>query len=350
MASYTSTGGLRIVPPYYRQCATAVKERWRNRLLLDVLTAEFREYSENQHLQRIKNNQIIVHRRIKQQTLELRQEQLLSEKLKQGDVILRHVHVHEPPIVDAKIETVYEDDEVLVVNKPAGMPIHPVQNFHYNTMVEILKHGMGLAELRPCFRLDKVTSGICILAKSAAKAKEIQSAIRDKEVRKVYVARVVGKFPDSLVCEDDVVVVETKRGLTNGIDRKSATTEFSRLRYSSLLDESIVECRPLTGRTHQIRIHLRNLGFPIVNDQLYRHGMLAANQDYSDPDVFERIAKEAESARMEQFTGEFCEECGKRLFKEPEPEKLVLYLHAREYCHKENKWAYVTEYPEWTNI
>ncbi|KAG7817667.1 hypothetical protein KL928_003566 [Ogataea angusta] len=350
MASYTSAGGLRIVPPYYRQCATTVKERWRNRLLLDVLTTEFREFSEDQHLQRIKNNQITVQRRIKQQTLELRQDQLLSERLKQGDVIMRRVHVHEPPIVDAEIETVYEDEEVLVVNKPAGVPIHPVQNFYYNTMVEILKRQTGLDELRPCFRLDKVTSGICILAKSVAKAKEIQSAIRNKQVRKVYVARVAGDFPESAVCNDDVVIVETKRGPRDGIDRKSATTEFKRLKYSSVLDESIVECRPLTGRTHQIRIHLRNMGFPIVNDQLYRHGILATNEDYSDPDVFERIAKEAESSRKEQLTDEFCKECDKQLFKAPDPAKLVLYLHAREYYHEENKWAYVTEYPEWTKI
>ncbi|KAG7839571.1 hypothetical protein KL942_003182 [Ogataea angusta] len=310
MASYTSAGGLRIVPPYYRQCATTVKERWRNRLLLDVLTTEFREFSEDQHLQRIKNNQITVQRRIKQQTLQLRQDQLLSERLKQGDVIMRRVHVHEPPIVDAEIETVYEDEEVLVVNKPAGVPIHPVQKFYYNTM----------------------------------------SAIRNKQVRKVYVARVAGDFPESAVCNDDVVIVETKRGPRDGIDRKSATTEFKRLKYSSVLDESIVECRPLTGRTHQIRIHLRNMGFPIVNDQLYRHGILATNEDYSDPDVFERIAKEAESSRKEQLTDQFCKECDKQLFKAPDPAKLVLYLHAREYYHEENKWAYVTEYPEWTKI
>ncbi|KAH3669292.1 hypothetical protein OGAPHI_001413 [Ogataea philodendri] len=350
MPEYILRDGLRFVKPYYREKRVSVKGRWYGRFLLDVLGSEFRDTTVDIHREHIESGLVKVHRRIKKESVVFQQKSLFKHLLKNGDQIVTQMHWHEPPIVDAPIKVIYEDDDLVVVNKPSGIPIHPVRTYFYNTLVELLKQQVHASELKPCFRLDKVTSGICILAKKVSTAHEIQQGIRDKQITKVYVARVEGKFPEECVCNDDVLVVDSKRGLEHGVESRSATTQFKLVRYSEKLNQSIVECRPLTGRTHQIRIHLRNLGHPIVNDYLYKQGVFAANKDYSNPEVFDSLTKNAETTRKNQMSGSRCTECGTNLYLEPERSKLVLYLHAMEYYDNGGKWKYSTEQPDWCQI
>ena len=342
-------------------------------------------------------------------------------KIQRGDELTHLVHRHEPAvrisnntstvsnsnILDAPppIDILYEDDSLLVVDKPSTLPIHPCGAYHYNSLFEILSHwkpsSYGAGKLYTVYRLDRLTSGVVVLAKNAALARSLSQCIFDREgCEKIYLARVKGRFPLNLVngkgneswqfrresidaggdsaisppCINgvysetnmkhwkggvrvplhsaknsnaalgywfsdenekvlinvswrdissrasnvsaleilDMVKYESKTNqnkdqtnntpansitwlnfscpcrvsshkdgiceagdftnLTTDKDRKGikpAQTSFSLLTYDALTDTSVVLAKPITGRTHQIRLHLQKLGHPIANDHCY---------------------------------------------------------------------------------
>ncbi|GME85091.1 unnamed protein product [Ambrosiozyma monospora] len=397
---YVFRNGLRLVQPYYSTQPITVKGRWVNKTILQVFTSEFRDFTELQHRQSIISNQVKVTRTrtIKDPVTRKRHkciheftgDSLLSPQqvLKSGDLIHRTKHNHEIPVIGKPITVIHQDSELLVIDKPSGVPIHPVQKYYYNTITEILKNQMGLDQIHPCHRLDKLTSGVCILALNPEKAKQVQGQIKSKQVQKEYVARVsgiLGHVGDEFLCDDDVIVVDTKKGFKDGVCKKSARTRFKVLNVSETLGQCVVKCVPETGRTHQIRIHLRNLGCAIVNDPLYNvemNGLFGdvsgsgdgevanvdkkTESDTSDSGVggvygldkkqFDKLLDQANHKRDVLQTGERCDECGMPLYKEPNADDLVLYLHAFKYYTKEDtagdgpSWSFETELPDWANI
>ncbi|ODV84488.1 glycosyltransferase family 2 protein [[Candida] arabinofermentans NRRL YB-2248] len=259
--------------------------------------------------------------------LELKgEEALLVQPLIPGDIIVHTKHVHERPIVDSKIEIIYEDDVLIVINKPSGIPIHPAPSYFYNSN-----------------------------PKSAA---DFQEEIKGKLVKKEYLARVDGEFPTGVTeCSEDIVILDTKRRFESGITRKTALTIFERVAYDSSLNVSVVKCMPVTGRTHQIRIHLRDLGHPIVNDPLYNDnmkGLLAkgGEMDLTQRENFSHLEKKADNRRDQLLSGEICELCSSPLFKLPDLKAECMYLHAFKYYKDDvdNGWCYETEWPSWSQL
>lgn len=382
---YEIIDGIRYVKPYYQTIRTTVKTRWLKRTVLDVLSTEFRSFDASEYKKRMKDNQITVlhrNRLTKKERKELREQglpkgdnvkrigypEIMTYKMNDNDIIERFEHIHERSVIGTinDIEVIHEDSNVLVVNKPSGIPIHPVQNYFYNSFVKILeiegwpgrKETSIDYQLRPCYRLDKLTSGVCIFAKSNEVARNIQMDIQKREVQKVYLARVKGKFPSTgkIECSDDIIIFDTKKGRTDGITRKPATTIFTLIKYNPDLDESIVMCTPKTGRTHQIRIHLRNLKHPIVNDPLYGPGKLMSLEEDQNPneindEYFDKIQKQAILNRIEVESDNFCDLCGVILYTQTSKEDLIMFLHAFKYELKDSKgWSYQTTWPEWSNI
>ncbi|KAJ1671480.1 DRAP deaminase, partial [Spiromyces aspiralis] len=120
----------------------------------------------------------------------------LDAVFKNGDTMLHKTHRHEPPVTATSIEIVEEtDDGILVINKPASIPVHPSGRFAYNSIVSILKHVHGYKKLHPANRLDRLTSGLMVLGLTTEKARELEEAMRTRKVQKEYIARVVGEFP-----------------------------------------------------------------------------------------------------------------------------------------------------------
>lgn len=244
----------------------------------------------------------------------------------------------------------------MVANKPSSIPVHPTGRYYNNTLTELLKLQLDIPNIYPCHRLDKLTSGVLILGKTSKVAGEIQLQIKNRDVQKQYLARVTGQFPSQpLVCDIPVGNIDTKLGFECGVrDRKPATTEFTQLRYNPTLNESIVLCKPLTGRTHQIRIHLNYLNHPIVNDPLYgpsgskiRHELM--NSDVVTTEQFERLNQENMDRLITlKSTAGACEECGEELFDEPTKEELVLWLHAYKYSFDGQHFE--TAEPDWCDI
>ncbi|KFV94381.1 RNA pseudouridylate synthase domain-containing protein 2, partial [Eurypyga helias] len=189
--------------------------------------------------------------------------------LQNNDFLRNTVHRHEPPVTAQPIQILAEDDEVVVVDKPSSLPVHPCGRFRHNTVIFILGKEHDLKELHTIHRLDRMTSGVLMFAKTVAVSKKIDEQVRERQLEKEYVCRVVGEFPEhEVVCEEPILVVSYKVGVCR-VDPKGkfCKTIFQRLSYNG--KTSVVKCLPRTGRTHQIRVHLQYLGHPIVNDPIY---------------------------------------------------------------------------------
>ncbi|XP_041928898.1 RNA pseudouridylate synthase domain-containing protein 2 [Alosa sapidissima] len=258
--SYYFDGGLRKVRPYYYDFKTYCKGRWIGKTLLEVFSSEFRAepleyYQKAAKAGRIRLNDTPVDD--------------LNIILKNNDLMKNTVHRHEPPVVGHPIEIIEENDEVVVVDKPASLPVHPCGRFRHNTVIFILGKERGLSELHTVHRLDRLTSGVLLFARTLEVSKRLDQMVRDRELEKEYVCRVEGEFPEEeLVCEEPILVVSFKVGVCR-VDPKGkpSRTVFQRISWNG--HSSVVRCRPVTGRTHQIRVHLQYLGYPILNDPVY---------------------------------------------------------------------------------
>jgi len=178
----------------------------------------------------------------------------------------------EPQDMDLRI--VFEDDHMIVVDKPAGVVTHPSRGHDTGTLVHGLL-GLGAAggedAERPgiVHRLDRDTSGLIVVARTPRAHRRLQAMLRDREVDRRYVALVHGEFPPALAVDRPIGRDRRNRvRMSTNTDRpREARTRFRRL--EALGAHSLVEARLDTGRTHQIRVHLEAAGFPVVGDPVY---------------------------------------------------------------------------------
>jgi 23S rRNA pseudouridine1911/1915/1917 synthase len=199
--------------------------------------------------------------------------------IRDGDVITVDV----PPPAETNItaealplEILYQDSDVIVINKPAGMVVHPGAGHDSGTLVNALLHhvtdlsGIG-GELRPgiVHRLDKGTSGVMVIAKSDAAHQELARQFHDREVDKQYIALVWGlvqqrKRIDMPIGRDPV---QREKISTRARRARTAVTRVTWARH--IPGASLLRVAIATGRTHQIRVHLSAIGHPIIGDSLY---------------------------------------------------------------------------------
>ncbi|KAI5102231.1 RNA pseudouridylate synthase domain-containing protein 2 [Silurus meridionalis] len=258
--SYYFEKGLRKVHPYYFDFKTYCKGRWIGKTLLEVFSSEFRAEPLDYYEKAVKKGRI----RLNETPVDD-----LNITLKNNDFMRNTVHRHEPPVIGQPMKVLVDDGEVVVVDKPASLPVHPCGRYRHNTVIFILGKERGLSGLHTVHRLDRLTSGILLFARTLEMSKKLDRMVRDRQLEKEYVCRVEGEFPDSeVVCEEPILVVSFKVGVCRVDPKgKDSRTVFQKLSYNGR--SSVVRCLPLTGRTHQIRVHLQYLGFPILNDPIY---------------------------------------------------------------------------------
>lgn len=208
-----------------------------------------------------------------------------SYKVQAGDEIIVRVPSPEPTEVRPEaipLTIVYEDADIVVVDKPAGMVVHPAHGHYTGTLVNaLLAHCPDLAgiggELRPgiVHRLDKDTSGLLIVAKNDAAHRQLQSQFQARLVRKTYLALVEG-IPHAAHGVIDAPIGRDpqhrqRMAIATSASRsgREARTEYHIV--ERFAQHALVEAEPVTGRTHQIRIHLAFIGHPIVGDRVYGH-------------------------------------------------------------------------------
>ena len=198
-----------------------------------------------------------------------------SRRLHAGDVITFDVQGIEEPEVDPAYSVVLDCPGFMVVSKSGCLPVHPSGCYFHNTLLMLMKERYG--ELFVVNRLDRETSGLVVLAKDAETAGVLSGLFASRQVEKTYLAAVFGAFPAGTVVKngwlsaDPESPVRKKRRFTEDDpgtdDAEPCATEFTRLKTDGGF--SLVECRPHTGRLHQIRATLCSCGFPLAGDKLY---------------------------------------------------------------------------------
>lgn len=177
------------------------------------------------------------------------------------------------------------DQGVMAINKPAGLPSQATKKgdqFHVVPLLQkyFRKKGTELPNLSLIHRLDKETSGVLLLAESKALAEQMMSQFRDKTVSKLYHAISFGKGRDfSLNCK--LSSINPKNGMVKVVQKsgKDSETHFSMKEYFPENKMSLMECRPVTGRSHQIRVHLAKSNLAIVGDKVYGEKSMELNDD-----------------------------------------------------------------------
>ena len=191
-----------------------------------------------------------------------------------GKRFYRKVPADVEPEVNADIHILHEDEAILVINKPAPLPIHPSGRFNRNTLQAVLQTVYHPQKPRPAHRLDANTTGLVVFTRTRHFAKFVQPQFERGDVEKTYLARVLGHpsedafFCDAPIGEEPVKAGARQIDKVNGLP---ARTEFCVLRRDTD-GMALLEVRPLTGRTNQIRLHLWHLGFPICGDPVYLPG------------------------------------------------------------------------------
>lgn len=377
---------IRTIAPYPYTFSSFAKARWLGRTVLDVYSTEFGSLPASYYEIAIQQGRILV----------CDKPVNTSYTIMENDILSHTVHRHEPAVAVSMNESPYvkivaNSDEIIAVDKPGTLPIHPCGGYHENSLLNLLeKEGYG--KLHAIHRLDRLTSGLVMLAKTSKVCKQWTRVIQRREqCEKLYLARVRGKFPVSCPTtlpmlgaessslpvfgewlEDGAVKPKKKNGetdtyekarernahgywITDSMDRplsgisldefakgatsaetwlrfldgrgvvetegstdcsqmkwfhlacptrivdpkigvcvcgsfddldqmtykktvKPAETSFAMVAYDPKSDSSVVLCRPKTGRTHQIRIHLQYLGHSIANDPNYGGDMWFGNE------------------------------------------------------------------------
>ena len=208
---------------------------------------------------------------------------------------------------DIALNVLYEDEAVMVIDKPAGLVVHPgAGNWKGTVLNGLVFRNPSVANLPRAgivHRLDKETSGVMVVAKTEGAQLSLVRQLQARTVKRIYVALVRGQVPQEGLVEKPIGRHPHHRtkmavvGEHEGQGGKSAVTHYrvhQRFRHHSL-----IECRLETGRTHQIRVHMQSIGFPIEGDQIYSPG--AAGVDAAMRETFRKFGRQALHARVLSF-------------------------------------------------
>ncbi|KAL3993797.1 pseudouridine synthase RluA family protein [Acanthocheilonema viteae] len=372
--SFYIKNGIRYLNPYWSVYRTWAKGRWVGRRLIDIFAEEFVSLSPHYPAAACKLGRIWVN---------CNQMTNVNYIVQHNDSIEHIGHRHEHPILDHYIRVIYNDTNILVVNKPPSMPVHPCGRYSVHTVLGMLREQRGLRGLRVVHRLDRTTSGVLLFARNAETDIKLKKMLRVGEIQhKEYLCKVEGVFPadKEIVCDRPIGPLVVSMGIQCiRDDGKCARSRFLRLWTDG--QTSIVRCMLETGRTHQIRVHLQYLGYPIVDDYIYNTAAWGETKgkdgnygksleqlqkdvleehkasnwhEYVDPEYeirIQRIAEgevQPESEGLDTKTREeydpICMQCNVKK-KDITPEHMMLHLHCLRY--QTSEWCYSSEIPSW---
>ena len=230
---------------------------------------------------------------------------------RESDIVGEYLRINIYPIInnykkiDNKIDVIYEDEFILIVNKPKDLIVHSdnENEITLNKMVESYYSDKNYISCLPIHRLDKETSGLVLYSKSIIFQPLLDKMLQDKEIRRTYLAFIEGNFKEESINVDKAIGkdrhINNKYVVSeNGL---SAFTKFRKIGFNNKDNYSVVKCSLESGRTHQIRVHLKSLGYTILNDEIYGHksnlcirmGLFAQSISFFHPIIQENIEVEA---------------------------------------------------------
>lgn len=241
---------------------------------IDKFLGETTEYTRSKIQKMIENNNVMVNGKAVKP----------SYTLKENDNLEITDYIEETDILPENIplDIYYEDDDLIVVNKPSGMVVHPAPGHYTGTLVNaLLYHTKNLSsvntDIRPgiIHRIDADTSGLLLVAKNDKVHNILAEAIQKKEVVREYVALVEGIITEDTATIDAPIgrdINNRKKMCVTSTNSKEAVTHIKVL--ERLNKATLIRCKLETGRTHQIRVHLSYIGHPVVNDPVYGYKKL----------------------------------------------------------------------------
>jgi len=211
----------------------------------------------------------------------------LNERLKEGDTLIVEMDIGRQSQIDPEDITpdiIYEDDSLLVLNKPPGMLVHPVRRERSGTLANAImghwqKSGKAHGVFRPVFRIDRDTSGLVVVSGNHLAHLSLARQIQDKTMERIYIA-VVGGLVSS---QQGIIDLPIARKPGSIVEREvsplgsQAVTHYRVIKRLPQINASVLEVKLETGRTHQIRVHMSHWGHPLLGDSLYggRGGSIA---------------------------------------------------------------------------
>ncbi len=285
-------------------------------LRLDLFLIEFSQ-KKNLGFSRTFIQRLILDGKVTQKGLKAKS----NYKIKTGDefrIVLEDKKTDNPQAENIPLDVVYEDDDLAIINKPSGLVVHPAPGNYRHTLANaLLYHFKKLSDINPqrpgiVHRLDKGTSGLLVIAKNNASHLALSREFAKHTIQRKYIALVKGRMEfDENVIELPITRHPFKRknmSVGFGENSKYAKTYYRTLKRTK--DFSLLELKPFTGRTHQLRVHLAFLGHPVLGDTKY-----GKNNEFS------RLALHAQSLGfLHPHSGEFVE------FSSSAPKEFVDFI------------------------
>lgn len=256
---------------YFESVVQPEHEGW---LLLDSLCARFTYHSKMDWADKLARGLVSINGIVAN----------ASTVAHRNDKVVYHVENYTEPDVPTDFEVIFEDEEFMLVAKPAGIPVHHTGRIFYNTFTAVVRRGTDCETATPMHRLDRDTGGIMLFAKYAETAARFQKNLDRILLKKFYMAVVRGNFPEGTVDCQMALREDPEDRLRlrmhhfedgkacHTIFRKVASGTRQSVNEAGETSEdpyTVVEAELITGRKHQIRAHLAELGYPILGDRLY---------------------------------------------------------------------------------
>ena len=250
-----------------------VEKEYENIRLDKLIANKYSDLSRTNIQKLIDDNKITVNNKVQKASYKvMEKDEIKIEEIEAKTIDLKPQNI--------PLDIIYEDDDIIVINKQKGLVVHPANGNPDGTLVNAVMalckdslSGIG-GELRPgiVHRLDKDTSGLIIVAKNDKAHLNLSNQIKNREVKKTYIALVRGVIKENEATINMPIARSTKdrKKMAVSKDGKEAITHFKVIkRYDKY---TLIEVKIETGRTHQIRVHMSQIGYPIVGDVVYSNG------------------------------------------------------------------------------
>ena len=217
-----------------------------------------------------------------------------SDRVRAGENVVLVRPPFEEPNVPLYFDVIYDDDAVLAVDKPSGLPVHPSATYHKNTLTYLLRQRFGPNAPQIAHRLDRETSGLLLCARTRAAERDLKIGFENRRVNKRYLAIVRGVMP-----EDEGRIELPMDRAREGLHILMEVTpegegypSVTRYRVVARRDDaSLVSLAPESGRQHQLRVHLSAIGFPIIGDKLYGPASSQPFLDYIETGMTDELRR-----------------------------------------------------------
>ena len=363
--------------PYHFQYNLTPRNRWIGKKVYDIFCEEFYAYDKVNYYKNAINKGLIT---VNNKPISL------DYVFKKNDHICSMMHKHEPPICcndqDIQIidsESGHDKYNLIVVNKPSSVPVHPAGRYRYNSLKWILNDVLNQGnndEIKEevhvynAHRLDTVCSGLTIFTTKKTPKKyvrKLHKRFQNNQLDKVYIAKVLGDFqPNTITVNAPIGISTNRKKLRSGNDEdddpeyieygvdmingKESVTHFVKKYFDGKF--SVIECHPKTGRSHQIRVHLQYIGYPIVNDIKYG-GLLMDEPEYQMINTYVDDDSLTLTNMIMDHWDENCVECQMILkqirgeINDPFDKTKQICLHSLYYKCDDDCWEYKTSTPFW---